>query len=131
MAPPPPGPITRKSPGRSAAALDRQSARRIAGRERSFIDTCLMLADARCCAPRSRAAMHNERSGKRPPGHWYGGRTLADQLLERDPQSDSNVRPALEATLLDYLTLLPAPLVAGVRPQLRTRIRRNHVKSQR
>src|SRR6266576_2101092 len=127
MAPPPPGPITRKSPGRSAAALDRQSARRIAGRERSFIDTCLLLADARCCDPRSRAAMHNERSGKRPPGHWYGGRILADQLLERDPQPETDGAAAVDALLRESLQLFSEVFVGGNIRNQGTRSVINHI----
>jgi len=44
-APPPPGPITRKSPGRSAPALAKHTATRIAGRKRSLIGPCLAVLE--------------------------------------------------------------------------------------
>ncbi len=45
MAPPPPGPMTRKSPGRSAAAHAKHTTTRIAGIKRIFIGPCLVLSE--------------------------------------------------------------------------------------
>src|SRR6266478_877437 len=70
MAPPPPGPMTRKLPGRSAEALLKHEAIRIAGRKRSFISSCLMLDEGHCRAPSAAGCDTQGKpgSGRRPNG---------------------------------------------------------------
>ena len=65
IAPPPPGPMMRKSPGRSAAALDKHTATRIAGRKRSFIGPCLSVVKS---------------GAKWPPGDMKFSRTGTGRL---------------------------------------------------
>src|SRR6202795_618985 len=74
IAPPPPGPMMRKSPGRSAAAPAKHTATRIAGRKRNFIGPCLMMLQTAQDAPPM-----VQPTWKRPPVnlvHDEGGRFL-------------------------------------------------------
>ena len=66
IAPPPPGPMTRKSPGRSAKAEVKQRTTRIAGRMRSFIGSCGF--------PRSIRGWITTKGCAAPAGYMQSGR---------------------------------------------------------
>src|SRR5215471_21814701 len=99
IAPPPPGPMMRKSPGRSAARVDAHTATRIAGRKRNFIGPCL--DDDECRRHKTTARV--QRAWKRPPRqlgfHDKGGRFPRRGELERDPQPETNGATAIDTLL--------------------------------
>src|SRR6266478_4591771 len=86
MAPPPPGPMTLKSPGRSADALDKQGRQklvrtRIAGKTLNFIGSSLSLT-ADSCSGSACSRDFPEVIGRWPPHHYCPVITAAN-VLER------------------------------------------------
>src|SRR6185369_12545913 len=107
MAPPPPGPMILKSPGRWATlgVLVKQThtAKTIAQRMRSFIVSCLTWRQRIGRAPIEAAEFYSSReleTGRPSFGHLTRRPALLqEQSLERDPQPQSDGAPTIHTFL--------------------------------